>query len=360
MMKVNELSAEISVNKGVFYNPKMQSLRSVSVAFVKANARKGARLLDATSATGIRGIRYALEAGIKEPVLIDMNKDAYANSLDNVKANGIEADVREKSFQEFANTDSERFDIIDIDPFGSPAPLIYDAFKISKDGTLLMITATDTAVLHGAHANACIKTYGSFPMHTELCKEAGARILLGFVARNAAQFNFGIEPLMCVSDMHYLRVFMRVSHGASGALASVKDLGILKQCSSCRYFEYNDGICTSDIRCTKCGSKMLVAGQMWLKGLSDRKHVDNTLKAIKKMNDPAAEKQMSMIADELDVPFFYSVPKMTKAFSIGSVSHRKVMDRLQSKGYRVSETQFWKDSVKTDADYDAVVNAVKT
>ena len=360
MMKVNELSAEISVSKGVFYNPKMQSLRSISVAFVKANAQKGARLLDATSATGVRGIRNALEAGIREPVLIDMNADAYANSVENVKANGIEADVKEKSFQEFANTSNERFDIIDIDPFGSPAPLIYDAFKISKDGTLLMVTATDTAVLHGAHANACIKIYGSVPMHTELCKEAGARILLAFIARNAAQFNFGIEPLMCISDMHYIRLFLRVSHGASDALTAVKDLGVLRQCVSCRYFEYSKGICASDSECAKCGSRMLVAGQMWLKGLSDRKYVDNTLRTIKKMGDAAAEKQMSMIADELDIPFFYAVPKITKAFSIGSVSHRKVMERLQNKGYRVSETQFWKDSVKTDADYDAVVDSVKT
>ncbi len=358
-MKVNELSAGISVSKGVFYNPKMQPLRSISVAFVKANARKGARLLDATSATGVRGIRYALEAGIKEPVLIDMNNDAYANSVGNVKANGVKADVREKSFQEFANTNDERFDIIDIDPFGSPAPLIYDAFKISKDGTLLMVTATDTAVLHGAHANACIKIYGSVPMHTELCKEAGARILLAFIARNAAQFNFGIEPLMCISDMHYLRLFMRVSHGASKALASVKELGILRQCGSCRYFEYEQGICAPDVKCAKCGSRMLIAGQMWLKGLSDRKQVEDTLKAVKKMDDPAAEKQMSMIAGELDIPFFYSVPKMTKAFSIGSVSHRKVMERLHGDGYRISETQFWKDSVKTDAGYDEVARAVR-
>ena len=359
MTKVNEFSAEINVGKGVFYNPKMRSLRSVSVAFVKANAQKGARLLDATSATGVRGIRYALEAGIKEPVLIDMNADAYANSIENVKANGIRADVREMSFQEFANTDDERFDIIDIDPFGSPAPLIYDAFKISKDGTLLMVTATDTAVLHGAHANACIKVYGSVPMHTELCKEAGARILLAFIARNAAQFNFGIEPLMCLSDMHYLRLFLRVSHGASRALAAVKDLGVLRQCTSCRYFEYNYGIFAYQEKCIKCGSKMLAAGQMWLKGLSERKYVDSTLRVISKMDDDAAEKQISAVADELDVPFFYAVPKITKAFSIGSVSHRKVMERLQNKGYMVSGTQFWKDSVKTDADYDAFVDSVR-
>ena len=31
-------------------------------------------------------------------------------------------------------------------------------------------------------------------MHTELCKEAGARILLAFIARNAAQFNFLVVP----------------------------------------------------------------------------------------------------------------------------------------------------------------------
>lgn len=359
-MTVNELSAAINVDRGVFYNPKMQPLRSMSVAFVKANAQVGARLLDATSATGIRGIRYVLEAGIKEPVLIDMNADAYANSLANVKANGVEAEVEERSFQEFANTNAGRFDIIDIDPFGSPAPLIYDAFKISKNGTLLMVTATDTAVLHGAHANACIKVYGAMPMHTELCKEAGARILLGFIARNAAQFNFGVDPLMCISDMHYLRVFIRLSHGASGALSSVKDLGILGQCDSCRYFEYAQGISSSNSKCQKCGSRMLLAGQMWLGRLSDKRYIANTLNAMRDIDDPAAAKQMSAVAGELDVPFFYSVPNITKAFSIGSISHKKVMGRLQIDGYRVSGTQFWKDSIKTDAGYDDVAVRIKT
>ena len=359
-MKVNEFSAKINIGKGVFFNPKMQSLRSISAAFVKANAPKNAKLIDATSATGIRGIRYALESGIKNQVLIDMNSEAYANSLANVKANGVDAEVANKSFQEFANTREERFDIIDIDPFGSPAPLIYDAFKISKDGTLLMVTATDTAVLHGAHANACIKTYGAVPMHTELCKEAGARILLAFITKNAAQFNFGIEPMMCVSDMHYVRVFARISHGAAEALSSMKSLGIASQCQSCRYFEYNYGICAVRDRCPKCHLEMLAAGQMWLGSMSNSTAVKNTVKAMERIGDANAAKQIQAISKELDIPFFYSVPKITKSLSIGSVSHKRVMQKLEEQGYRVSQTQFWKDSIKTDADYSFVAETVRS
>ncbi len=358
-MKINELSAEINVGKGVFYNPKMHSLRSISTAFLKANAPKGSRLLDATSATGIRGIRYAIEAGIKNPVLIDMNKEAYESTLSNADANGIKADVRNVSFQEFANTSGERFDVIDIDPFGTPAPLIYDAFKISKDGTLLMITATDTAVLHGAHANACMKIYGAVPMHTELCKEAGARILLGFVARNASQFNYGIEPLLTISDMHYLRLFIKVNHGAAKALASVKSLGILRQCLSCRYFDYKYGISCIGSDCPSCGSKMSVAGQLWLNRMHDKGRIGDASKALAQIGDDEAAKQMQAIEKELDIPFLYSIPKLTRSIKSGSVSHKRVMGFLLKSGYSASETQFWKDSIKTDAPHSEVLSAVK-
>ncbi len=357
---MSELSAEVEIGSGVFFNEKMRCLRSISAAFVKSFAGKGSTLLDSTTATGIRGIRYSLESGIRNPVLIDMNKGAYSCASANVKSNRIDADVRNVSMQEFANTYEGRFDFIDIDPFGSPAPMIYDSLKLAKNGTMLMVTATDTAVLFGAHRNACIKIYGAEPLHTELCKEAGTRILLAYITRNASQFNFGIEPVMCISDMHYVRVFLRLVHGAVPAVRSARSSGFAGQCQSCRSFEYGNGIAPVGSKCARCGGKMLLSGQMWMGLLSNRTAIAKVIKSAEGINDPEASEYVRRVSEEIDVPFLYSVPKLTKALSMGSVSHKKVILRIQETGKMATATQYWKDSLKTDAGYDDVIAAIKT
>ncbi len=188
----------------VFYNEKMKKLRDISVQFVKVLDMKHASLLDATAASGIRGIRYKKEANVESITLLDKNKMAFNTMKNNVERNGIEGEIYVDSIWHFANSIHKKYDIIDLDPFGSPAPFIYDLMKIVHDKSILMVTATDMPVLCGVDKHACMRTYLAKPMHNYLCKESGARILLGFIARIASLFNFGIRPLLVISDMYYL------------------------------------------------------------------------------------------------------------------------------------------------------------
>ena len=60
-----------------FLNPVAKASRDLSVAYVFHLAEKKAAVLDATAATGIRGIRYALESKTKNPTLLEINPAAY-------------------------------------------------------------------------------------------------------------------------------------------------------------------------------------------------------------------------------------------------------------------------------------------
>ena len=222
MKLISEGKARLYTGDNVFYNPEMKTLRDVSVLFLKAISTKRKRVLDATAATGVRAIRYALEAGAKDVTLLDINARAARVAKKNVGFNHLKFEVLNLSIQEFANTHRGSFEIIDLDPFGSPSPDVYDIMKLCWDGTILMITATDTAVLCGAHEAACVKIYGSKPLHNEMCKEVGIRILLNYVSKMASQFNFGIAPLVSISDRHYMRIFIRLEYGATKAIGSVK------------------------------------------------------------------------------------------------------------------------------------------
>lgn len=359
MEVVKEGAAKIVVRDGVFYNPKMEELRDISVAFLKAIDSKNKTLLDSTAATGIRGIRYALEAGVKEIEFLDINRNAYLNTKLNMKRNGIKAGVSNISIQAFASTKNAKFDIIDLDPFGTPSPYIFDVLKLCKDSTVLMITATDTAVLCGAHELACIRVYGSKPMHSVICHEVGTRILVDYVARTAAQFAFGVEPLLVISRMHYIRVFLRLRVGAREAVKSLKTTGFGTFCRRCQNFGYVLGLAPAvSTECEYCGSRMEAFGPLWLGSLYDKKLLARINSELRKNNKRDSADFLGLLKDELDIPFFYSLPRITKSLRMSSVSPRLVMDRL-GKRYRVSKTQFDQDGLKTDAGIKEVIRTVK-
>ncbi len=354
---IREGKAKLYPTKDAFYNPKMESLRNLSVMFLNAVSTKKKRVLDSTAASGIRAIRYAKEAGAKDVVLLDMNKKASEVAKKNVKLNNLKFKVFNESIQQFANKDRISFEIIDHDPFGSPAPNLFDLLKMSWDGTLLMITATDTAVLCGAHAGACLKIYGSKPLHNELCKEVGIRILLSYVGREAAQFNFGMEPLLSVSDLHYMRIFVRMNFGAEKTIESVRTSGLGTFCRKCYDFKFAKGLAPSiSQRCSNCNSELESFGPLWLGSLYDKKLVR---KMMQSSITGREKEQMKLICDELDTPLFYSGPRLTKTLGMGAVSHYKIMEKLQKSGNKVTKTQFDESGFKTNASSSEVLKAVK-
>jgi tRNA (guanine26-N2/guanine27-N2)-dimethyltransferase len=353
MKQVSEGKARLYTDGKVFYNPEMTELRDLSVLFLKAISTRGKRVLDATAATGVRAIRYALEAGAKDVTLLDINGRASRIAEKNVRLNHLKFNVLNLSVQEFANTHRGSFEIIDLDPFGSPSPDVYDVMKLCWDGTVLMITATDTAVLCGAHEAACVKIYGSKPLHNEMCKEVGIRILLNYVSRMASQFNFGIEPLLSVSDRHYMRIFIRLEFGAAKAIGAVKSCGLGTFCRKCYAFRFARGVAPLlGGRCETCGGRLEAFGPLWLGKLYD-KSITSRMLGI------GGSRLLRGMDQELDVLMLYSVPKITGSLGFGSVSQYGVIERLRGMGRAATTTQFDKDSIKTDASPKEVFRAVK-
>ncbi len=363
MKTIKEGSATIALSEDVFYNPRMKELRDLSVLFLKAVKAKG-RLLDATSATGIRGIRYAKEVGMKDVVCLDINEAAYKNIKSNVKRNRLSLKVANTSIHEFTaqGRPDNLFDVIDLDPFGSPMPYLDDTLRMSNDGAILMITATDTAVLCGAHTKACIKLYGSKPMHNELCKESGIRILINYVIRAAARFNFGVEVLLSVSDRHYMRIFVRVKKGADAAVNSIKECGFATFCTKCHSFSYAKGLAPILIKnCTKCKAHVEGFGPMFLGRLYDgdllKKMVHENVGTPVKF--PEAGRQLQHIYNEFDTHFFYAIPKLTRNLKISSVGTDKLISALEKKKFKATRTQFSVDGIKTDASLDVILGCIK-
>lgn len=115
----------------------------------------------------------------------------------------------------------KRFDCIDIDPYGSPHRYLDGALQAIKDGGILLVTATDMAVLSGNAPDACYAKYGSVPLRMKCCHEMALRILLYCLDSIANRYGKYIVPLLSVSVDFYIRVFIRVYTGQAQCKLSI-------------------------------------------------------------------------------------------------------------------------------------------
>ncbi|MEJ5293085.1 MAG: tRNA (guanine(10)-N(2))-dimethyltransferase [Candidatus Methanosuratincola sp.] len=356
----------------VFYNPLMEFSRDIAVAvlsvFAEAKGRPVA-VCDPLAGIGARGIRYAKEVrSVGRVVMGDLNAESIPLIINNAKRNGIEdrVDVTNKDanllLAEYSEP-GERFDFIDIDPFGTPMPFLDSSIRALKNGGLLAVTATDTAPLCGVHPKSCVRKYSSIPLRNEFCHETGLRILVGSVAREAAKYDFGALPVLSYSVDHYFRSYFRLSLGARRADSAVGNLGYLLYCSSCLWrvtIAFDEDFPTS---CEGCGSPVRRAGPLWIGDLSDQ----DFLKTVSSFDSSymRTNKRMSKLfkklSGEVGMPVgFYVLDVVSKRLGMGAPSLERVIKWLTSAGYPAHPTHFHPKGIKTDAPPYVVEDVIKS
>ena len=347
----------------VFYNPVMELNRDLAVLAMQTyqkNLRREISVCEPLAGCGIRGIRFAVEVeGVRKIFVNDINPEAAKLAHFNVERNKLASSVL------VANEDAnlflsryaaprKRFDYIDVDPFGSPVPYLDAALRALRNGGLLALTATDMAPLCGVHPNACVRKYGGKPLRTEYCHELAVRLLVGCLTMMAAKHEIGIEVLFSHSTDHYIRVYAVVRYGARLADKSVRMMGYVLHCFSCFHRETSRGI-ISPLKqgCAECGSKLNVAGPLWLGKIAD----ESFCSAVKKEVDGRGLKQekrilklISLVQDEAEAPVaYYVVDKICDKLNLSVPPLMKVIDGVRRAGFQAVLTHFNSRGVKTDA-----------
>lgn len=190
------------------------------------------KILDALSASGLRALRYAHE--LPFPLKVTAN-DLSASAAEAIKANithnglddrvkvtnddalalmyrGIAEDLSHKD--KMGNPGrANKFDIIDLDPYGTAAPFLDAAVQsVREDGGLLCITCTDSAVWAGhSYSEKSYALYGGVPVHGGHSHEVGLRLIIHAVASSAARYGIHVEPLLSLSIDYYTKIFVRVT-----------------------------------------------------------------------------------------------------------------------------------------------------
>ncbi|MCS7284480.1 MAG: tRNA (guanine(26)-N(2))-dimethyltransferase [Hydrogenobacter thermophilus] len=280
-----ELPQVVSSRMPVFYNPHMVVNRDISLLVVYAFVGEGAIVCDPMGASGVRSLRFLLEAGASKVIYNDINSRAVEEFKKLLKMHGVD-ESKVQVHTEDASILLRRIrgcDYVDVDPFGSPIAFLESGILPVKRGGILGVSATDTAVLSGTYPQTCIRRYGSKPLlEAEFYHEIGIRILLKKVIEEGAKMDFALIPIFCYSYRHHFKAFFKKDVGARKADHLIKNIGYLIYCNSCLYRE---GVSLENLRstCPICEGKLLYAGPLWLGKLWDEELLKSMLKAMEKL-----------------------------------------------------------------------------
>jgi tRNA (guanine26-N2/guanine27-N2)-dimethyltransferase len=358
----------------VFYNPVMEFNRDIAVIAVQVHQKYLDREIDVCeplTGCGIRGVRFAIEVkNVKSLVLGDINQSAYRLASNNVQNNGLAQLAVVKNGEANFLLSSHgaprtRFDVVDIDPFGSPVRHLDSAVRAMRNGGLIALTATDMASLSGVHPRACIRKYGGKPLRTEYCHELAVRLLAGCLATVAAKHDVGINVVFSHRGEHYVRVYATIEYGARKADESIDNMGFVLHCFKCFHREVIRGLflIENDRKCGECGSTLSIAGPLWIGGISDSQFCKMMVKetGTRKLRfAKRIQKMLRLIENESFGPATYFViDDICDSLNLPVPSTIEVIESLRSEGFQVTPTHFSTRGIRTNALASNVANVIQ-
>ncbi|KAG9244399.1 S-adenosyl-L-methionine-dependent methyltransferase [Calycina marina] len=385
-------------------------------------------ILDALSATGLRALRYVHEIPFTTSVTANDLLPAATKTINlNVQHNNLDGKI--KSITGNAMTHmynvagsqmvnkmgrvitGEKYDVIDLDPYGTAAPFLDSAVQgVRDDGGLLCVTCTDAGVwASNGYPEKAYSLYGGIPIKGLHSHEGGLRLILHAIATSAARYGLAMEPLLSLSIDFYARVFVRIHKSAADVKFLAGKTMVVYNCdvgcgawstqmvgknklspnkSGNGYFwkhVFEQGPSGSNC-CEHCGMKRHMAGPMFagplhsphfikriLAGLPNvSKDTYHTTERIEGMLNLALEETLPLSEGNLNsptatsktgkydpatidhYPFFFIPSVLAKVIHCITPHENALRGALKNLGYRVTRSHTKPGSIRTDAPWDVV------
>ena len=358
----------------VFYNPVMEFNRDLSVLALQAYQRRVNReisICEPLSSSGVRGVRFAKEVyGAKKVLINDISMRAVNLAKHNVETNNLQdcVSVKHKDANCLLSCHGKprmRFDVVDLDPFGSPVPYLDSAIRALRNNGLLAVTATDLAPLCGVHPKACLRKYGGRPLRTEYCHELAVRLVAGCAATAAAKQDIGIQIVFSHSTAHYVRVYAEIGYGAKKADESIRSLGYVLHCFNCLHRETTNSLFGRDSEeCPECGVRMDYAGPLWLGKIFDKQFCavmteENAHRPLR--NSAKITKLLCLTIDEAEEsPTYYVLDKLSAKLGLPTPPVDTILRALRDRGFQAVPTHFNTRGIKSNSSAQTMQGIVKS
>lgn len=164
--------------------------------------------------------------------------------------------------------------------------------------------------------------------------EFASRILIRKIQLMGASHERALLPLVTYASDHYIKIFFKSKNSKS----EVDE--ILKKHE---YYEEKGPIWTGKIQSKEFIDKMI----------ESTKNITISTKTEKLLNILRAE-------SNIDAMFFYDIHEMASENKTKSIPKaKKIIEKLEKKGYLATKTHFNKNAIKTNAEYEEVFKIFK-
>ena len=200
----------------------------------------GVSVLDAMSGCGVRCVRYLLQGEVSSVHANDADPNVMDTLSENLAgahargATGVSSVTNVDAHRLLAKCylDEARFDIVDVDSFGSEN-LVSATMRCVKLGGYAYLTSTDALALCGKSPGALSANYGGAIVapNTQGVNELGLRVFVGDAVRIGAAMGLKVTPVFSLFHPHgpVFRAMLRVE-----ALVGDWDRGSVGHVGRCR------------------------------------------------------------------------------------------------------------------------------
>jgi tRNA (guanine26-N2/guanine27-N2)-dimethyltransferase len=434
----------------VFFNPAAEFNRDISIiaysSFLskpdvrfcgdKSNRRKYGRnevvMADALCGSGARGLRVAVEAiGIDKIYFNDVNplavelakKSSTINQIGNrcffsvsdvckFLLNGTVQKKDPSTNTQYPvnkkENSGERFTIVDLDPFGSPANYIDCVMRSVENGGLVSITATDTAVLCGKYPDVCLRKYYGMPLSNSYSNEIALRLLISLLALTSSRLGISIRPLFSHTNMHYIRTYVQATLSSKMANSVFDNIGYIQHCFQCGN-RTASSLDNKAVACELCSASLKTAGWLWTGKIYDKDFVKEMMARIYLLNEWISDRVNSNLQEDIkvstrqdsnsektrensrsqdwkqslrgeskskklrviqrllskctkeydDIPFYFTSDEISSKLKMGPPSLETIVNNLSKAGFRTSLTGLNPTGFKTVAKVNEVMLLLK-
>lgn len=370
---------QITANLPVFYNSKMRLNRDMSVLFLSSYLKNNTieTMCEPLTGSGVRTLRYLKECpGDFTAKMFDVNTNAVEIVKKNIKLLDLEnrAQVLKGDAKLLLLSESreKRFDYVDIDPFGTPAPYLNAAMQsLNPDGGLLALTATDMPVLCGAYQRVALRRYGGFSVRAPFVHEIAVRLLEGFVFRIAGLNDCSMSPLAILSTDHYVRSWVKIEADRKKSNRQSENLGVIRYCQGCMQTETITQKATHEESTFEhalrdCKGPIRVAGPLWIGDLFSKEYLEHTQHSFNQLDGSFYHKRVPKILDEMmeentltHFPFI-DLHALCDLHNLTPPRNYDIIESLRSTGHNVARTHFSPTAIRTNAPVKEVVSAIRS
>lgn len=345
-----------------FYRPQSQVGRDLAVLAAAVYKRQTGqlRVLDAMTGSGVRPLRYQLEAEADWVWANEANPDHRE-----VLERNLEAGMRPRSYrithqdanQVFFDCYQQRdfYDLVDIDNFGGPAPYASTGMWATRIGGMLYLTSTDGRATGGHDPERSLQTFGTFARSHPAVQEQGLRMLIGHAMQQAAAKGFGIQPIFSLFNGQVHRVMVRLVLDAPWEAAHH---GFVGYCHVCGHFQT---VVWRQLGRVSCACNRLMAdyvkphplvlsGPLWLGPLHDREMLAQMATLAAQWGWDKRVKLLQVMRDEaLMPPYYYPLGEIGRLGQMDIPRRDGLIQALRDRNFRATLTHLNWEAIKTDA-----------